>query len=388
MFGHHAQPEILEHGQDVGDGDRVSELQDAQPQAALFVAAVRAQIDLRSRRVRRQRFEVDDVVERLRGLDVGAIRSGEHARVARRQFHGVTTHAAGDQRLLQPVFPGGRRGSDGIFDGSDIFHGRRALRRAHQQVQPGEHGIRDLHLAFHVGAREAIAHDSLDTFAHFGVVAVARHEHEAGVETLIAVTPDEQAHSATFVQIDDAAHDGDEFGGRSLKKLVARKRLDDIDHGLRVVALRGQAEVRDHRIELAAEQGNFRGRLVVGARSPQAEESVFTRDLAFGVEGLDAHVVQVAAAMHGGGRVGLGQHQQFRRARLSPQMTREHDGRRWPASGLRAQDAEPAAAVADQRVARAATLESVVAVSQEHEMPVVHPGQQRARLAGVRTRHG
>ena len=51
-------------------------------------------------------------------------------------------------------------------------------------------------------------------------------------------------------------------------------------------------------------------------------------DLAARVEGLDADVVEVAAAMHGGRRVRLGEHQQLGRARLAAQVPGEHDGRR------------------------------------------------------------
>ena len=52
-------------------------------------------------------------------------------------------------------------------------------------------------------------------------------------------------------------------------------------------------------------------------------------DLAGGVEGLHADVVEITAAMHGRRRVRLGEHQQLGRARLAAQMPGEHDGRRW-----------------------------------------------------------
>ena len=173
-----------------------------------------------------------------------------------------------------------------------------------------------------------------------------------------------------------------------LEQLVARKGLDDVDHGLGVVALRRQAEVRDHRVELAPQQRDFRGRLVIGARGPQAEEAMLAGDLAGGVEGLHADVVEITAAMHGRRRVRLGEHQQFGRARLAAQVPGEHDGRRRLAClGETAQDAEAAVAVAHQRVARAAALQPVVAITEEHEMSVVHPREQRARFAGVGLRH-
>ena len=51
------------------------------------------------------------------------------------------------------------------------------------------------------------------------------------------------------------------------------------------------------------------------------------------------------------------------------------------------QDAEAAGAVAHQRVARAAALQLVVAIAEEHEVAVVHPREQRAGFAGVGLRH-
>ena len=204
----------------------------------------------------------------------------------------------------------------------DVFDGARALGRAHQHVQARQHGVGDLHLGFDVRAAEALAHDALDALAHLGVVAVARHVHEAGVEAFEAVAAREQAHAAPLVEIDDAAHDGDEFADGRLEQFVAREGLDDVDHGLGVVALRRQAEVLDDRVELAAQQRNLRRRLVIGARSPQAEEAMLAGHLAGSVEGLHADVVEVASAMHGGRRVGLGEHQQFGRARLAAQMAR------------------------------------------------------------------
>jgi len=107
---------------------------------------------------------------------------------------------------------------------------------------------------------------------------------------------------------------------------------------------------------------------------------MFTGDIAGGIEGLDADVIDVTGAMHGGGGVRLGEHQQVGRARLAPQMSGQHDGRRGLHSATDAQDAEAAVDVAHQRVARAAAFQPVVAVSQEDEMSVMHPGEQRAGL--------
>ena len=53
---------------------------------------------------------------------------------------------------------------------------------------------------------------------------------------------------------------------------------------------------------------------------------MFAVDGAGGIEGLDADVVQVAGAVHGRRRIGLGEHQQVGFARLAAHLTGEHDG--------------------------------------------------------------
>ncbi len=172
-----------------------------------------AQIDLRHGGIRGQRLEVGDVFERLRGLDVGAIGRRERTRVTRRELDRAALDAARDQRLLQAVFPGGGRRGDLRFDGRECSRRRGApcgvrtsmCRRASMESE----------ICTCVSTcvpPKRCAHDALDAFAHFGVVSVARHVDEAGIEALEAVAAHEQPHAAALVEIDDAAHAGDQLG--------------------------------------------------------------------------------------------------------------------------------------------------------------------------------
>ncbi len=379
----HAQSEVLEHRQDVGNRNQAAGPQDAQVHVVGGAPGMRAQIELRNGGVRRQGFEVGDVLEGLRGLDVHTIRRRKQPGVSTGQFHRIAGRAARDQFMQQPVLPGLRGGRDLGFDACDVVHRRRTGLCVHQQMKSRQRGIGDLHLGLDVSRAESRANDAFDALAHFGVVAVARHVHQAGIETFVAVAAHEQPDAAAFVQIDDATHDGDELGSRSLEQLVAREGFDDIDHRLGVMALRWQPEMFDHRIELAPQERNVRRRRVVGARRPQAEEAMFTGDIAGGIEGLDADVIDVTGTMNGRGGVRLGEHQQVGCTRLAPQVSGQHDGRRGFAPAAGAQDAEAAVDVAHQCVARAAAFQTVVAIAQENEMPVMHPGEQRPRLRHV-----
>jgi hypothetical protein len=140
-------------------------------------------------------------------------------------------------------------------------------------------GVGDLHLGFDVGAAKAPLHDAFDALAYLGVVAVARHEHQAGVEAAITVTPHEQACTAPLVEVDDAAHDGNQLGSGGLEQFVAREGLDDVDHGLGVVALLGQAEVSDTASSLAT-QAESRPALVIGRSRSTGRGSGVRRSLA------------------------------------------------------------------------------------------------------------
>jgi hypothetical protein len=114
---------------------------------------------------------------------------------------------------------------------------------------------------------------------------------------------------------------------------------------------------------------------------------VFPADGAAPVERLDADVVEITAAMDGRGRVRLRQHEQVGLARLPAQPAREDDRRGPFARAGGAQDAESRIGVAHQGVARAATFQLIVAVSEEHEVAVQHPGEQRPRFRRVGLRH-
>ena len=107
--------------------------------------------------------------------------------------------AARQQLLLQPVFPGGRRCGDLRFDAVDVIHRPRAGLGVDQQVQARQRRIGDLHLGLDVAGAKTGPHDALDALAHFGVVAVARHVHDAGIETFVAVTAHEQPHATTLI---------------------------------------------------------------------------------------------------------------------------------------------------------------------------------------------
>src|SRR5205823_12506331 len=90
------------------------------------------------------------------------------------------------------------------------------------------------------------------TLFRSGVVAVAWHVNQAGVEAVIRVAPHQQAHRAPLVQVDHPAHDVDEIGDPGLKELIARIGLQHVQHRLAVAAARAETEVLDDALDFPA----------------------------------------------------------------------------------------------------------------------------------------
>src|SRR4029077_5293820 len=207
---------------------------------------------------------------------------------------------------------------------------------------------------------------------------------QAGVEAVIRVAPHEQTHGAPLVEVDHTAHDADEVRYGGMKALSARVGLEHREHGLAVVARGIEPEMLDDALDLAAQYRDVPRAAEVGGRGPQAEEAMLAIDAPARVEGLDADVVEQLTAMHGGGRVRLGQDQQLGLARAGAHITAQHGDTRTAAAAARfAQDPEPRARIGHQAVLAAAALEAVMTIAEEHEVPRLHPVEQVRRLANL-----
>ena len=185
-----------------------------------------------------------------------------------------------------------------------------------------------------------------------------------------------------LVEVDDAAHDPDQVRHRRLEQLVAREGLERVHQRLVVVARRLEPEMSDDALDLVPQHRNLARALAVGRRSPQADEAALAGHPAARVEGLDADVVEVGRAVDGRDRVRLGDDQRLRRTREGANLAGQHDG---PGlvPGARAHQAEAGACRRNQPVARRAALQPVFPVAEEREVVLVHPLEQRLRLADV-----
>ena len=158
-------------------------------------------------------------------------------------------------------------------------------------------------------ALNALRQFLLDAQPHPGGVPVTRQVDQRRHEAPVDVGAQEERGAAAFLQAQDAQHGVGEVLHGDLEKLVARVGLQDGDDVLAGVRVGGEAGALEHGLNLFADHRDAAHRGGVDAGGEQADEAAFAVDVALGVEALDAHVVQVDPAVHGGAGVGLGDHQ-------------------------------------------------------------------------------
>ena len=152
---------------------------------------------------------------------------------------------------------------------------------------------------------------------------------------------------------------------------------------LAVVAVRGEGEVLHHLGHFVPHQGDVARIGAVGSRGPQAQEAALADQFARRAEVLDADVVQKSRSMHRGLKIRLGDQRQLARAALPPDVAGEDAAAavRMPVAGP--QNSEPGRVDGFERFAAGRTAQPILAISQEREMAVLHPRQQRLGFTDV-----
>ena len=168
------------------------------------------------------------------------------------------------------------------------------------------------------------------------------------------------------------------FGG-GLEQLVTRIGLQNLEQVPARVTVGGESAGGQNLVNLGVDDGNAQHRLVVGARCEQPQETLLASDFAFGIEYLDAHVVQMSRTVHRRARVGLGEDQQVPLAGLdSPFGTEAPE-----AAGMRlviAQKAKAGTGDGTQDVLAVVSAEGVLAVAKKGEVIICQPQQKAPGL--------
>jgi hypothetical protein len=248
-------------------------------------------------------------------------------------------------------------------------------------VHARQHGVGELHGEFGAGAVQVALEDLLDLHPRVGVVALARQVDEARIEAAVEVAAHEDAGLAPVAEAQHAERGFEERVLVDLQQLVARVVLQHREQVLVHVARRAESRALDHARDLAPEQRHLVGIGMVGRRGVKADEAALPHDLAGVVELLQADVVEVARAVHRGARVRLREHEQLglagERADLGGELG---EAVRDPAEARLAQHAESRARHYAQLVLAIDRFELVLAVSQEREVILPRPVEERADL--------
>ena len=235
----------------------------------------------------------------------------------------------GAQGVAEPVGPGAADLDEAVLEGVLVgaAEGAHPLApgHAHDELQSRQGGLAHPGGELDRLAAEGLLEDVGHPQPHVGVVAVARDVDQAGHEAAEVVLADEQLGAAPLLQLGHRHRGLVELLGARLEQLVARVALEHLDEVLAGVAVRCHAGAVEHRLHLLGDQRHPHHRLGVGGGGVEAEEPSLADDLTVVVL-LDADVVEVRDAVHGGAGVGLGEHEDVRLVRLGRGLRAEQVG--------------------------------------------------------------
>ena len=250
-----------------------------------------------------------DVGDGRAGNPVRAVTGRKRLLVALVQVRSVLFSVLLDQRVAEIVAPGARRLHQPRLDLGDVEVGRNPVRAAHPVVHAHQHRLAQLRPPVEEDAAEGLEQDLPNPFAVVGVVAIARNRDQALDEPVEPVAAHEQAHALALAEPQHAHRDGEQLVGLDLKQRVPRIGLEDLGQHRLLVATRGERCTAEHSPHLAAQPRDLAGALLVRGRGVETQEPTLTETGTVRSEALDADVVEIRRTVHGGTRIGLGQHQ-------------------------------------------------------------------------------
>ena len=229
---------------------------------------------------------------------------------------------------------------------------------------------------------EPLLQDPGEALPDAGVVAVAGQVDDDRHVAPVGVAADQHPHRPPLAGCHRGHGHRRELVDRGVEQLVARVGLERVHQRLAGVAARVEATALEHRLGLLADERDPLQRLGVGGAREQAQEAPLAVDLAVGVEGLHADVVEVRRPVHGRPRVGLREDEQGLLAGLGLDGVGQPPERRGHLL-VGAQDAEPGAGHGDEVLVVAAPLELVLLVAEEREVLAAQPLEQLGGLADL-----
>ncbi len=360
-----------QRGQDLRERDRCAAPEDLEPRLAACCVERGEQRQVGAGLA--ERLEPAEVERAGGGREVLLVGLGEGRLEGAGEARTDVLTELGDGGGGEVVAPGTRGVGEPALELGDVDVGNvHALGRVDHEVDPRRRRLAHPHRELDGLTAEAGLEDVGESLADAGVVAVAGQEDQDADIAAVGVAAYEDAQLAAPAGLHDPRGHRGQLVDRRVEQLVARVGLEGVDEGLAGVAVGIEADLVEDVLRALAQQRDPPHRLGVGRTREEAEEPTLADDLTGLVEHLDADVVEVRRAVHGGAGVGLGQHQQGVLAGHLGDLGRQLAGRRRHV-GVVAQDAVPGAGHAAQVVALLLALEVVLAVAEEGEVVGAQP---------------
>ncbi len=200
LFGDHAQPEIFEHRQHIGEGDGLFRPIEPQPRPPVF--GDRMKRNLQSRAFQRI-LDPRQVGDRLGGLGQGLVGDWKRLEAAQPDLRlGLAEFRLG--RLLQPVRPASPGLGQLLFQRRHVDCRHGAPGGVDDELDARQHRFVEMGVKCREPASEGLFEDRREAPAQIAVVALARHIDEAGHKALERVAAHEQRDALPLLQIEDA----------------------------------------------------------------------------------------------------------------------------------------------------------------------------------------
>ncbi len=198
-LGDHLESHVLQHGQEVGNRNGILLAEDLQKEPVLAPRLGSVDIQMQARRLFLDGLEERHVEGGGVAAKVLGVGRGECLCIVLEQLQGVGFVEARQQRCLEAVGPRPHRGGDAQFQGVRVDMDFIAGSGPCDDVNAGEVRLCDLHLRLHAVRGKCLADDFFDALTDLCVVFFARYEHQAGIESVKRIAPEQHANPRTLL---------------------------------------------------------------------------------------------------------------------------------------------------------------------------------------------
>ena len=256
MLADHPEPEIVENRHDIGQWQRLIRIEKFEVECAfiLFQSPIEAHGEMLFPRRAGYMLEIN-----------GSTPGREHVFVTGRETAGVHAEhlvtllfAIGlGQRFQKAITPGLGQPDHLVANLGNrklpVFH----LGHPYRELHPRQNRLGKMRHEFDVFGAQGLQQLLLDFKAQLRVVNIPGEERQAGHELAIHVFPHEQFDTTTFLDVENALGDGQQFSRLYLEQFVPGVHREDLIQLLARIVIAQEPRTPHDRLELASQQGNL-----------------------------------------------------------------------------------------------------------------------------------